>query len=85
MHGSKTQVQREAAIQQMKEGRMDILIATDVAGRGIDIADDHLLLISRCLEVSKIILIELVEPEEQVGLVPPLLSGDRMTKRYYMI
>ncbi|OWB55989.1 hypothetical protein B5S28_g1879 [[Candida] boidinii] len=53
MHGSKTQFQREAAIQQMKEGRMDILIATDVAGRGIDIADVSLVVnfqMSRSIE-----------------------------------
>ncbi|OWB81506.1 hypothetical protein B5S33_g123 [[Candida] boidinii] len=53
MHGSKTQIQREAAIQQMKEGRMDILIATDVAGRGIDIADVSLVVnfqMSRSIE-----------------------------------
>ncbi|GMG40048.1 unnamed protein product [Ambrosiozyma monospora] len=37
MHGSKTQDQRELAIQQIKDGEADILIATDVAGRGIDI------------------------------------------------
>ncbi|GME71176.1 unnamed protein product [Ambrosiozyma monospora] len=37
MHGSKTQDQRELAIQQIKNGEADILIATDVAGRGIDI------------------------------------------------
>ncbi|KAG7930598.1 uncharacterized protein OGAPODRAFT_100787 [Ogataea polymorpha] len=44
MHGSKTQEQREYAIQQIKEGRSDILVATDVAGRGIDIPDVSLVL-----------------------------------------
>ncbi|KAG7806444.1 hypothetical protein KL921_004841 [Ogataea angusta] len=44
MHGSKTQEQREYAIQQIKEGKSDILVATDVAGRGIDIPDVSLVL-----------------------------------------
>ncbi|QPG74439.1 hypothetical protein FOA43_001768 [Brettanomyces nanus] len=37
MHGSRTQEQRETAIRELKTGRADILVATDVAGRGIDI------------------------------------------------
>ncbi|OAL49169.1 DEAD-domain-containing protein [Pyrenochaeta sp. DS3sAY3a] len=39
MHGSKTQEQREAALAALKEGRADVLVATDLAGRGIDITD----------------------------------------------
>lgn len=39
LHGGKSQEQRETAIAQIKQGRCDILIATDVAGRGIDIKD----------------------------------------------
>lgn len=38
MHGSKTQQQREDAIMKIKTKQCDILIATDVAARGIDIA-----------------------------------------------
>lgn len=37
MHGSKSQRQREEAINDLKSGRANILVATDVAGRGIDI------------------------------------------------
>merc|ERR1719326_995131 len=37
IHGGKTQEQREWAMQSFKEGRFDILVATDVAGRGIDV------------------------------------------------
>ncbi|ODV87663.1 hypothetical protein CANARDRAFT_186772, partial [[Candida] arabinofermentans NRRL YB-2248] len=44
LHGSKTQEQREAALQQMKTGKSDVLIATDVAGRGIDIPDVSLVI-----------------------------------------
>ncbi|VEU22903.1 DEKNAAC103998 [Brettanomyces naardenensis] len=39
MHGSKSQEQREEAIRRLKNGDADILVATDVAGRGIDIPD----------------------------------------------
>lgn len=39
LHGGKNQEQRESAISQLKKSGRDILIATDVAGRGIDIKD----------------------------------------------
>jgi len=37
LHGGKTQEQRDWAITSFKEGKYDILVATDVAGRGIDV------------------------------------------------
>ena len=40
LHGGKGQEQREHALSGLKEGAKDILVATDVAGRGIDIKDD---------------------------------------------
>jgi ATP-dependent RNA helicase DDX23/PRP28 len=39
LHGSKTQDQREAALLALREGRADVLVATDLAGRGIDVSD----------------------------------------------
>lgn len=39
LHGSKSQAQREAALEQLKSHQVDILIATNVASRGIDIPD----------------------------------------------
>lgn len=39
LHGGKGQDQREAAIAQLKSGAKEVLIATDVASRGIDIKD----------------------------------------------
>ncbi|XP_075250607.1 putative ATP-dependent RNA helicase DDX5 [Convolutriloba macropyga] len=39
MHGDKTQAERERALKDFKSGRKPILIATDVASRGIDIRD----------------------------------------------
>merc|ERR1712194_228407 len=37
IHGGKSQEQREWAMNSFKEGRYDILVATDVTGRGLDI------------------------------------------------
>jgi ATP-dependent RNA helicase DDX23/PRP28 len=37
LHSGRNQLQREAAIDGFRNGRYDILIATDVAGRGIDV------------------------------------------------
>ncbi|PVV03735.1 hypothetical protein BB560_001800 [Smittium megazygosporum] len=39
LHGGKSQEQREAALAKLKSGEADVLVATDVAGRGIDIKD----------------------------------------------
>lgn len=39
LHGGKGQEQREYALAALKDGSKEILIATDVAGRGIDIKD----------------------------------------------
>jgi len=37
LHGGKSQEQRELALSQLKNGKSDVLVATDVAGRGIDV------------------------------------------------
>ena len=39
LHGGKGQEQREYALASLKSGTKDILVATDVAGRGIDVKD----------------------------------------------
>lgn len=39
LHGSKTQEQREAALASVRSGSTDVLVATDLAGRGIDVPD----------------------------------------------
>ncbi|KAK7550660.1 pre-mRNA-splicing ATP-dependent RNA helicase prp28 [Phyllosticta citricarpa] len=39
LHGSKTQEQREAALASLRSGAVDVLVATDLAGRGIDVPD----------------------------------------------
>ncbi|CAL8325100.1 unnamed protein product [Merluccius merluccius] len=44
LHGGKGQEQREFALSNLKAGAKDILVATDVAGRGIDIHDVSMVL-----------------------------------------
>lgn len=44
LHGSKTQEQREAALGSVRAGNTDVLVATDLAGRGIDVPDVSLVL-----------------------------------------
>jgi ATP-dependent RNA helicase RhlE len=39
MHGGKTQGQRKRALDAFKDGKVSIMVATDVAARGIDVAD----------------------------------------------
>jgi superfamily II DNA/RNA helicase len=39
MHGDKNQRQRERALARFEDGGVDVLVATDVAARGIDVAD----------------------------------------------
>lgn len=39
MHSGKNQEQREAALKSLRDGESDILVATDLAGRGIDVSD----------------------------------------------
>jgi ATP-dependent RNA helicase DDX23/PRP28 len=44
LHGGKGQDQRDFALQSLKQGVKEILVATDVAGRGIDIKDVSLVI-----------------------------------------
>ena len=39
IHGDRSQGQREAALRRFREGEADVLVATDVASRGIDVPD----------------------------------------------
>ncbi|EIM90151.1 P-loop containing nucleoside triphosphate hydrolase protein, partial [Stereum hirsutum FP-91666 SS1] len=39
LHSGKNQEQREAALQALRNGDADVLVATDLAGRGIDVQD----------------------------------------------
>ena len=44
MHSGKNQEQREAALQSLRTGDSDVLVATDLAGRGIDVQDVSLVI-----------------------------------------
>lgn len=44
MHSGKNQEQREASLQSLRSGESDILVATDLAGRGIDVPDVSLVI-----------------------------------------
>ena len=44
LHSGKTQEQREAALAQLRNGEADVLVATDLAGRGIDVPDVSLVI-----------------------------------------
>ena len=44
LHGGKGQEQREHALASLKEGAKDILVATDVAARGLDVKDVSLVI-----------------------------------------
>jgi len=39
LHSNRTQREREQALQGFREGRFEVLVATDIASRGLDIAD----------------------------------------------
>jgi ATP-dependent RNA helicase RhlE len=39
LHGDRTQSQRERALRDLRRGRIQILVATDIASRGIDVDD----------------------------------------------
>ena len=44
LHSDKTQSQREMALQSVRDGEVEVLVATDIAGRGIDVPDVSLVL-----------------------------------------
>ncbi len=39
LHGDRTQSQRERALSDLRRGKIDVLVATDIASRGIDVND----------------------------------------------
>ncbi|WRT70715.1 pre-mRNA-splicing ATP-dependent RNA helicase PRP28 [Kwoniella shivajii] len=44
LHSGKSQEQREAALQSLRDGTISVLVATDLAGRGIDVPDVSLVI-----------------------------------------
>lgn len=52
IHGNRDQSDREQALADIKSGEVPILIATDVASRGIDIEGKNLIHISTCRKIT---------------------------------
>jgi len=44
LHSGKSQDQREASLASLRSGESDVLVATDLAGRGIDVQDVSLVI-----------------------------------------
>ena len=44
IHSDKSQSQREMALQSLRDGEVNVLVATDIAGRGIDVPDVSLVI-----------------------------------------
>ncbi|WWC92321.1 pre-mRNA-splicing ATP-dependent RNA helicase PRP28 [Kwoniella dendrophila CBS 6074] len=44
LHSGKTQEQRESSLQALRDGNVSVLVATDLAGRGIDVPDVSLVI-----------------------------------------
>jgi ATP-dependent RNA helicase DDX23/PRP28 len=69
LHSGKNQEQREASLQSLRSGESDVLVATDLAGRGIDVPD-----------VSLVINFQMASTIEayvhRIGMVMPFLLGD---------
>lgn len=62
LHGEKEQKDRTAVMDAFKQGKMNILIATDVSARGIDIPDVHYVINYDLPEKAKIMFTESAEP-----------------------
>ncbi|KAJ6677093.1 ATP-DEPENDENT RNA HELICASE DBP3 [Salix viminalis] len=79
LHGGKSQEQREISLEGFRTKRNNVLVATDVAGRGIDIS-----LIMICLEILKCILTVLGEQavleRQSNSSVPPEVAKDEASK-----
>jgi ATP-dependent RNA helicase RhlE len=83
IHGNRSQAQRTAALAGFKEGRFQVLVATDIAARGIDIealshvvnfdvpglSDDYIHRVGRTARAEALgDALTLVSPEEETGL-----------------
>jgi ATP-dependent RNA helicase RhlE len=53
IHGDKSQVQRQNALEDFKNRKIQVLVATDIAARGIDIENLSHVLISSCQTLPK--------------------------------
>ena len=64
LHGDMNQNQREKLINSFKDGKQDIIVATDVAARGLDVDGISLVINMMCLTTMNHLFIESVGLEE---------------------
>jgi superfamily II DNA/RNA helicase len=70
IHGDKSQIERMQILESFKSGKMDVLVATDVAARGLDNAEDYVHRIGRTGRAgAQGDAIALVDPSEERLLV----------------
>ena len=53
LHGDRSQGQRESALAAFAQGEIDVLVATDVASRGLDVPEVTPLIASDCLSLPR--------------------------------
>jgi len=66
LHGDKSQNVRSKVLSKFKQDKINVLIATDVAARGLDVPDILMLLTMMSPLTTRIIFIGLVERDELV-------------------
>ncbi len=64
LHGDLSQAQRETVMNKFRQRNIQLLVATDVAARGLDVDSLTHVIIIICRMNWKSILTEVVEPEE---------------------
>ncbi len=70
IHGDKSQTARQSALSMFKNGELRVLVATDIAARGIDIRRRYRTLsILNCPTFLKLMYTVLVEPAVQEQVV----------------
>ena len=69
IHGNKSQSARTEALFMFKQGKVRVLVATDLASRGLDIKNYHWLFNTTYPMYQKLIFTESVEPVERIKRV----------------
>lgn len=64
IHGDKTQQERDWALREFKSGNAPILVATDVAARGLDVKDLNNV-ISEFFEIYRYFLVGVYTPSDR--------------------
>ncbi len=73
LHGDMSQAAREGVMQKFRDKSIQILIATDVAARGIDVRDITHVINYKLPDEARITFTEAAEPQGQANQEHPLL------------